>query len=104
MKTETKIAEENVKKSKILMDTAPLPSMNKESFKVVRDGNKLLGECQTHKASLQRFLEFLEDINQKLEIHDRRFHRNAVSNENFLIGQKITDLKKAIKKYDEAGI
>ncbi len=79
MKTETQIAEENI-----------------ELFKYCEMGEAkyyrmILNE---HKASCQRFLEFLEYMVQ-IKMGKRILGK---------FKEKITDLKNAIKKYDEAGI
>ena len=78
MTTETKIAEENI------YDV-------REAFSI------------SHKASCQRFLEFLEGYfgeegRYKVELPELEVSATEV------IRNKITDLKNAIKKYDEAGI
>ncbi len=51
--------------------------------------------CTTHKATCQRFLEFLEE--QRMELKDK-----GLTWLDFK--QKITDLKQAIKEYDDNGI
>ena len=88
MKTETQIAEENLK-------------YYNKSFK-----NGLMSDlgiyqkelCQTHKASCERFLEFLEEL-----INKRGINFSLVEDTNFF-ERMITDLKQAIKLCNEAGI
>ena len=70
-KTETQIAEENIKLDDGLV-------------------------CAKHKATCQRWLEFLE---KKLPNIDR-----ASPTGQLLMDLQITDLKQAIKLYNEAGI
>ncbi len=98
MKTETKIAQEYIKRSKEL------------DFKEGKGFHSIinLSFLTAHKASCQRFLEFLEEMpdsvkglnhfvkNQLVELCGKDLVRH--------IQEKITDLKNAIKKYDEAGI
>jgi len=54
--------------------------------------------CNNHKATCQRFLEFLE----KGLYPQLLFEENT--NGKDLIKNKITDLKQAIKLYEDAGI
>ena len=79
MKTETQIAEENIKVWKERID--------KRTMEMA---------CREHKASCQRFLEFLEET----------FGKDLDIEEEFdtIIHKKIQDLKQAIKLYNEAGI
>ncbi len=82
MKTETKIAEENIKKW--------------NSWEGVEKPRLIYGgKCHEHKASCQRFLEFLEDYYSQYKTIGRKLGK---------VLNKITDLKDAIKKYNEAGI
>ena len=88
MKTETIIVEENIKLLKQRMQTFETNARRK-------------GLCISHKASCQRFLEFLKDEMRRWEIS------NALSETYMSTGEleeKITDLQNAIKKYDEVGI
>ena len=75
VKSETKIAEENISNWRFLVD---------EKHNTI---------CREHKASCQRFLEWLNRMN---------YNWTEESKEGFAF--KITDLKNAIKKYDEVGI
>ena len=84
MKTETKIAEENIKKW------------------ISWDSPHTTFICETHKVSCQRFLEFLENWNNNVIVCEECNKRNI--DKQLEMKQKITDLKNAIKKYDEAGI
>ena len=86
MKTETQIAEENIKNWKF---TKP---QDEELWRL----NIYLSKCQQHKASCQRFLEFLEELREYL------FSTELGCSEEIL--RKITDLKQAIKLYSENGI
>lgn len=80
MKNETQIAEKKIRSYKEVEAT---------SFKLVR-----LASCKSHKASCERFLVFLEE-GQK---------GKRISTFSHKVDLKITDLKNAIKKYDEVGI
>ena len=97
MKTETQIAEENIKKSKILMATAPMSSMSAESFNIIKEGNKLLGEMKEHKVSCQRDVPKLKKIKESIVY---------VENElcHHLIDEMIQDKEQAIKEYNDNGI
>jgi len=81
MKTETQIAERNVEAEKVLTMEKYKDLMRKHS--------------REHKATCQRFLEFLEYCINELVIP-----KNIIK--PFQV--KITDLKQAIKLYDEVGI
>ena len=130
MKTETQIAQENIEKIK-RFDGA-YEDWNNESLPVkeVEEAQKLVDELtdkwedsdtitrlsKTHKATCQRFLEFLEKflsqptehykIDKKQKPVERMFVRDFVDNKVFPndIKEKITDLKNAIKLYEDAGI
>ncbi len=97
MKTETQIAEENIKKSETLMATAPMPSMSVESFETVKEGNKLLGECQGHKASCQRDVPKLKKIKESIVYVENELTHH-------LLDEIIEDKEQAISKYKEKGI
>jgi len=87
MKTETKISEENI----FYWSSNPSSDVVNKHIKV-----SLKVKCQEHKASCQRFLEFLkETFSEELDL-EQEF--------DTIIHKKQTDLKNAIKKYDEAGI
>ncbi len=90
MKTETQITKENIK--------------GYQSCKRVNYPNMLIWEAQgrTHKASCQRFLEFLEDIRK--EIKEYSGMQISVINSEEKINKKTTDLKQAIKLYEDNGI
>lgn len=75
MKTETQIAEEYVRTIGVL---------TVEKYK-----EQMESCCFVHKKSCQRFLEFIEDID----------YGDITS-----IKRKITDLKQAIKLYEDVGI
>jgi len=86
MKTETKLARENIEQFEIEAQTGSMP-LNKRN-------------CQEHKQACQRFLKFLENFYRNckkektiFEIHDRKD-----------IEEKIQDLKTAIKLYKDEGI
>lgn len=86
-KTETKIAVENIRAWKI----------NKN----YEDDPRIINNSKQHKGSCQRFLEFLNEEMKRWET------THALSKTYISTGEleeKITDLKNAIKKYDEAGI
>ena len=104
MKTETQTAEKKINKSKILMLTSPIPSLNVESFNTVKEGNKLLGEMKEHKTSCQRFLKFLDNYNFNELIVGKKDTEMLDNIQGKAFKEKITDLKQAIKLYNEAGI
>ena len=84
-KTETQIAQENVKYLKLEREQNRLPYYKPKS--------------EEHKATCQRFLEFLEELRDEI--------RGVASDEGLLlslVNEKITDLKQAIKLYEDAGI
>jgi len=58
-----------------------------------------LGLPKCHKATCQRFLDFLERVNFYVLLSE--FNLESMEE---LIKEKITDLKQAIKLYNEAGI
>ena len=86
MKTETKIAEENIKEYKEWLNLTP------DIFR--------FNYCKRHKASCERFLEFLEDW------EDCRSGNDCFPCGSCLvkITERLIDLRNAIKKYVEAGI
>ena len=61
--------------------------------------NLVYAYCKEHKASCQRFLEFLESD----EMLDAK-HSGNYNSELEVMEEKIQDLKQTIKLYDEAGI
>ena len=86
MKTETQIAEENIKNIK----KEELPEMNQANIS---------GMIIEHKASCQRFLKFLE--------HQYKCGEGAGTHDFYFMHDfkdKITDLKQAIKLYEDNGI
>ena len=91
MKTETQIAEENMNKITELkfnlrmkrVTTTPTAQFDYH-IQVVEE------KAKEHKATCQRFLEFLEGIHITIGKSDKE--------------EKITDLKQAIKLYEDAGI
>ena len=96
MKTETQIAKENIRKIKEFMSQVT-GSIERFEF---------INRSKEHKASCERFLEFLELGKTK----GKRFIfnyldkcKNCEFNES-LINDKITDLKQVIKLYSENGI
>lgn len=89
MKTETKIAEENIK-------------LLKQRMQTLETNARRSGLCISHKASCQRESEFLE-----YEIMKNSHMTNICSrcdNTFDKVKGRQTDLQNAIKKYDEAGI
>ena len=76
MKTETDIAEKLIRERELY-------NQHKDRF------NRILEE---HKSSCERFLEFLDYLGKQEKSINICFHN------------KITDLKQAIKLYNEAGI
>ena len=82
MKTETEIAKENVR---------DYQRVKKEDLEI--SPLHYLGLCNFHKATCQRFLEFLEEHKYR----DDDWNEKAIQN-------KITDLKNTIKLYEDAGI
>jgi len=78
MKTETQIAEENVKELRKLSDKVDWMF------------------CQVHLETCQRFLERLENTNPK------KFPSHTLLEK--LIDRMITDLKQAIKIYEDGGV
>ncbi len=80
MKTETKIAEENIK---------------------LKNFSHRNAYCIVHKASCQRFLEVLEEEMKRWDTISKAINEYISTGE---LEEKIIDLKNAIKKYDEAGI
>ena len=91
MKTETQITEENIKSWKF---TKP---QDKELWRL----NIYLSKCQQHKASCERFLEFLEDFKGALPLAEPDEVYYSLRD---MIEEKITDLKQAINSYSENGI
>lgn len=89
MKTETQIAQENVK-----------------NLTAIYGDKRDMGNCQSHKATCQRFLDFLEEL-QRYKFKCGFMESSElcdVFEDNELIKDKITDLKQAIKCYEDAGI
>ena len=80
MKTETQTAKSHIKK------------VYNETTQIQKGIMRI--QVREHKASCQRFLEFLEFIKNK--------GRDALT--NLEIEEKIIDLKQAIKLYEDAGI
>ena len=110
MKTELKIAEENMKLRKGCVTP--------------RDTDYVFGKIESHKESCKRFLEFLE---KEKKFFDKLYYPQyivqetpyLVTNEQFFVDEsveedtfkqieivvdKITDLKNAIKLYEEKGL
>ena len=113
MKTETQIAEENINKI-IAFNEAYKDWNNKKLNEEARDeAEKFVDECtendtdnhtitllsKEHKASCQRFLEFLE---VDFFIGQERFYLRQ--RQKPILQEKITDLKQAIKLYEDNGI
>ena len=115
MKTELEIAEEHIESYKAFQ----FVQREQEVFKEYK------GHCNQHKASCQRFLKFLEakmkQLNEEYDIiidflldriSEEVKERDIEEFEKLKIGEKkelrlenkITDLKNAIKLYDENGI
>ena len=95
MKTETQIAKENVE---VYENPFPDGIEGNPWTDKIRSSVKIdiKETCKTHKASCQRFMEFLEET----------FGKDLDIEEEFdtIIHKKTIDLKQAIKLYDEAGI
>ena len=83
MKTETQIAKRNLQRDE-------------------ETNGEYGGECEEHKASCQRFLEFLEEEMKKWETIQELQKKVYISTGE--LEEKITDLKQAIKLYGEVGI
>ncbi len=77
MKSEYEIAKENVERGVNTLGANP--------------------EAKEHKQTCQRFLDFLESLIEKYE-------PNIIWNMPIEMKDKITDLKQAIKHYEENGI
>ena len=105
MKTEHEIAKENMigcnakvghREGKIMKKDVWTDRCGKKSF--------LCYECKrnikTHKQTCQRFLDFLDSSNIKGNFHT--YNCNAIDCKEFR--NKITDLKNAIKEYEDNGI
>ena len=84
MKTETQIAKENIRE------------LIKEKI------YKMEHYCISHKASCQRFLEFMECLKTDSEFNYESCSYCNINDED--IKDKITDLKQAIKLYEDNGI
>lgn len=100
MKTETQIAEENIKNlewTRREQDTRGYIWKEGKSI----DKNSMFWICEEQKASCQRFLEFFLDLKA---VEGTTFNEKEKRIFEQLTSQKITDLKNAKKKYDEAGI
>ena len=93
MKTETQIAEENLKSYKEEVETWGTP----DTWKVDIPESCFISQtnCESHKASCERFLGFLESLVGVLRTNKES---------SMKIEEKITDLKQAIKLYDDTGI
>ena len=91
MKTETQIAEENIKKYKEVKEL--WMARNEDSEKYF---DKIEVTIESHKASCERFLVFLKER----EICRTNLCPLCLRE----VRDKITDLKQAIKLYDEVGI
>ena len=96
MTTETKIAEEKVKKYLKCREDYKFSIDKSELSKDIctNNYNKIIGRCEEHKASCQRFLEFFGSLHFGGYVPSRKRK----------ITQKEDDLKQAIKIYDDAGI
>lgn len=90
MKTELEIAQENV---------GDYQRVKKEDLEV--SPLHYLGLCNFHKATCQRFLEFLEEEMKRWETINELSEAYISTGE---LEEKITDLKQAIKLYEDAGI
>ena len=97
MRIETEIARENIK------------FYNKEIARLVK-GN-LRFTLKAHKQTCQRFLEFLLDVDAylgkyllKYPSSEEKFWDKEINIPDENIEEKITDLKQAIKLYEEDGI
>ena len=97
-KTETQIAEENIKKYKVL-ENYPFNPTKKiiEEQRIHRSLVRVFGE--SHKTSSQRFLEFLEQLRI-----DKVWDVCWLQEDGVNIKDKLVDLKQAIKLYKKAGI
>jgi len=108
VKTETKLARENIEQFEIEVRTGSM-QLNKRN-------------CQEHKQACQRWLEFLENFRKKndyqlllspaermktIKKEDKEFNkgtRAVCRKQNKVINKKIQDLKTAIKEYERNGI
>ena len=93
MKTETQIAEENIKNyneisDEIFDENGLMKEENNPDFQTKQKAyTRLLGSVIEHKASCERFLKFLESITNYYEANT-----------------KMEDLEQAIKLYEGVGI
>jgi len=85
---ETKIAEKNVER------------MNEHKGIEPELYTRNIIQCFAHKQTCQRWLEFLEELNEQLQ----RIWKVIDALEGDETTEKITDLKQAIKIYEENGI
>ncbi len=83
MKTETQIAQENIERKISFQKMTPM-------------NTAIFGICKTHKATCQRFLEFL----RKMKGRQQRW----LTYQLIPLSKKMVDLENAIKLYNEAGI
>lgn len=87
-KSEYEIAKENVEQLKE-------PAIDYNAWKFV---------CETHKASCERFLEFLEDTFIHSKVERKKYSISEMPITYISIKDKITELKKAIEHYTKNGI
>ena len=78
----------------------------KKEKQIAKENIQFIKECkeennsipaESHKASCERFLEFLEDLNLEIYLHQTNTKKKDYR-------EKIIDLKQAIKLYDDACI
>ncbi len=96
MKNELSIAKENVKVLEKIQGYT-LKDIGKMSF---GDERAIKERCETHKATCQRWLEFLEEVSIPINF-DKSI---SIKDKSPRVQQKITDLKQAIKEYENNGI
>lgn len=105
MKSELQIAEENIKKYKDVIELWGARNEDSDSY-----FDLIENTTETHKASCERFLEFLEKEFVLKENKKRIFRRESIEGvfgnlEQFKrIKKKYNDLKQAISLYEKEGI
>ena len=89
MKTETQITQRNIKK------------LNQDPSGITQH---FIYKCEEHKATCQRFLEFLKPYLDLMHYNFERTKSLGDANAKGIMINKVEDLKQAIKLYEDAGI